>query len=111
MSIANVFTTKYVSVEHLALDSGSTTKEGFVADISLAAVPVNIQPSAPEVIALNNGAFGKAYTIFTTNSGILETDRLTTVSGTDNKKYIVKGKQNFDYGLAQHIEYYVEEIQ
>lgn len=110
MSIAPIFTSQYVSVEHLKLDSGSTTKEGYVADIGLAAVSVNIQPSSPETIALNNGAYGKAYTVFTTNSGILETDRLTTVSGTNSTQYIVKGKQNFNYAIGQHIELYIEEV-
>lgn len=107
---ANLVLSSYVSVEHLNLDAGSTTKEGYVADLGLAAVHVNIQPSAPEIIALNNGAYGKSYTLYTSVSGILETDRLTTVSGNNSTKYIVKGKQNFNYGLGQHIELYLEEV-
>lgn len=105
--------TVYFSVEHLRLDLNSTTTEGYSSDIGLAAVLGNLQPSSPEMVALNNGAYGKAYTLFTTNSGILETDRLTTVSGsyTPVKVFIVKGRQNFDYGLAQHIELYLEETQ
>lgn len=107
---ANLILNAYVSVEHFVPDSNAN-QEGYVADLGLAAVAVNIQPSSPEVIALNNGAMGKAYTMFTTVSGILETDRLTTVSGSYSTKYIVKGKQNFNYGLATHVELYVEETQ
>jgi hypothetical protein len=108
--LANLFTNQYVSVEHLTLDTANTNTEGFSADVGLAAVLINIQPSSPEMTALNNGAYGKGYTAFTTNSGILETDRLTLVSGTANTKYIVKGKQNYNYALAQHVEIYLEEI-
>lgn len=107
---ANIITNAYFSVEHVNLDSGSTTKEGYVVDVGLGAVPVNIQPSSPDVSLLYGGAFGKMYTVFTTNSGILETDRLTTVSGTSSTKYIVKGKQYFNYGMGQHTELYVEQI-
>lgn len=105
-----MITNTFVSVEHLQPDSTDANKEGFVADIGLAAVPVNIQPSSPEMTALNNGAYGKGYTIFTTNSGIRESDRLTTVSGTTGTQYIVKGRQYFNYGLLQHVEIYAQEV-
>lgn len=111
MSNAQLFTNKFISVEHLKADSNNSNKEGFASDASLQAVPVNIQASSMELIALNGGAYGKGYTLFTTNSGILETDRITTVSGTDTRKYIVKGKQVFDLQLGQHVELYIEEIQ
>jgi hypothetical protein len=101
-------TDKFVSVEHLALDNGSNYKQGYYADLSLSSVPVNIQPSSPEIAALYGGAYGKSYTMYTTQSGILETDRITVISGT--KQFIVKGKQNFDYEPIQHSEYYIEEI-
>jgi hypothetical protein len=105
--------TTLVSVEHLKLDASNANKEGFVADIGLAAVPINIQPSSSQILMLTGGAYGKGYTVFTTASGILETDRLTVVSGsaTPAPQYIVKGKQNFNYGLVQHLELYVEEVQ
>jgi len=104
--------TTLVSVEHLNPDASNANKEGFVADLGMAAVPINIQPSKPEILMLTGGAYGKGYTAYTTASGILETDRLTTVSGTGNgKKYIVKGKQDFNYGLLEHLELYLEEIQ
>jgi len=106
---ANLFQSFYVSVEHLNPDSPGANTEGFVADPGLAAVHCNIQPATFEVTALNNGAYGKSYTVFTTNSGILETDRITTVSGTSSKVYIVKGKEFFNWGLAQHIELFVVE--
>ena len=106
---ASLFLSSYISVEHLNPDASNTNKEGFVSDLALQAVAVNIQPASMELTALNNGAYGKSYTIFTTSSGILETDRIT-VSGT-NQQFIVKGKQAFLYGLAQHVEIFCEEIQ
>lgn len=109
MSTASILTDKYVSVEHLVKDSGANT-EGYVADLGLAAVPVNIQPSSKEVIALNGGMFGKSYTIFTTASGILETDRLTVVSGTYSTQYLVKGHEDYGYFDASHYELYVEKV-
>lgn len=112
MSNANLLLNAYVSVEHINLDTNSTTKEGYIPDPALAAVHVNIQPTSPYLTALYGGAYGKLYTVFTTVSGILETDRLTTVSGISATiKYIVKGKQYFNYGLGQHTELYVEETQ
>jgi hypothetical protein len=110
MSNARLLTNKFISVEHLNPDSPSANTEGFVQDASLQAVPVNIQSSSKEVIALFGGAFGKSYTVFTTSSGILETDRITVVSGTDNRQFIIKGKEMFDLQLGQHQELYVEEV-
>jgi hypothetical protein len=111
MSNAPLLLNKLVSVEHLNPDSNNANKEGFVADASLAMVPVNIQAASMEVTALNNGAYGKGYTLFTTNSGILSTDRLTTVSGSDTRQYIVKGREHFDLQMAQHLEMFLEELQ
>ena len=106
-----VFTDTYIKVEHLNLDIGNSNTEGYTVDVGLAAVKVNIQPSSPEVTVLYNGAFGKSYTMFTTNSGILETDRVTTVSGSYTKVFIVKGKQYFNYSLGQHLELFLEELE
>lgn len=112
MGFANLLNqTIYISVEHITVDGSGLSTEGYAFDLGLAAVPVNIQPSSSEVVMLYGGAYGKMHTLFTTASGILETDRLTTVSGSDTTQYIVKGKQNFNYGLAQHIELYIEETQ
>lgn len=102
-----ILTNTYVSAEHIQPDT-NTNQEGFVADPNLVAVACNIQPTAPEMIALYGGAYGKAYTMFTTNSGIRETDRLTQ-SGT-GKTFIVKGLQNFNYFGGQHLEVYLEEV-
>lgn len=110
MSNAAILCDKYVQVEHLNLDSNNTNKEGFAVDASLLAVPVNIQAASMEVTALNGGAYGKGYTLFTTNSGILDTDRLTTVSGTDSTQYIVKGLERLDMFRCQHVEMYIEKI-
>lgn len=109
MLYAPVLVDRYVSVEHLAPDSGNANEEGYVVDLSLAGVPCNIQPTSPQMIELYGGAYGKAHTLYTTSSGILETDRLT-VSGT-GRTFIVKGKQIFDYQVGMHSEYYLEEVQ
>lgn len=106
--MAQVYTNLYVSVEHFKLDVGSLSKEGYSPDASLLAVACNIQPTSPEIAALYGGAYGKAYTMFTTASGILESDRITVISG--SKSFIVKGKQLYNYGPIQHSEYYLEEI-
>lgn len=101
-----VFTDINVTVEHLSPDSSNANQEGFVNDISLNGLAVNIQPTSPEVSALYGGAYGKVFTMYTTTSGILETDRVT-VSGT-NDQFIVKGKQFFGYGVGIHGEYILE---
>ena len=106
MLFAPVLTDKYISVEHLEPDNNNANKEGYVSDIGLLHVAVNIQPTSPEMIELYGGSYGKAHTMFTTASGIIETDRVT-VSGT-TEKYIVKGKQIFNYQVGQHSEYYLE---
>lgn len=101
---APLLNSDFISVEHYTIQAAN--KQGYVADVGLSAVPCNIQPTEPEILALMGGAFGKGYTIFTTASGILEGDRLTS-SGTGDI-YIVKGRQNFNYTYAQHLELYVE---
>lgn len=105
---ARLIFSDYVSVEHYEQLPGN--KLGYTVDASMAAIPVNIQPASSEVLTLMGGAFGKAYTVYTTSSGILESDRLTTVSGLYTKQYIVKGRENFNYGPAQHQELYTEKI-
>src|SRR5581483_4666597 len=107
-NLAEVLTDQFVQVEHLTQDSGNANTEGYVQDAGLQAIKVNIQPSAPDIAVLYGGAFGKAYTLYTTASGILETDRITTVSGSYTKQFIVKGRQLFNYGPLQHLEAYLE---
>src|SRR5260370_34558371 len=102
MSNAELFLSQYVQVEHYTPDLVNSQTEGYIQDVGLQAVKVNIQPASAEIIALNNGAMGKTYTVFTTNSGILHTDRITTVSGVvgtpNGIQYIVKGRNFFNYG-------------
>lgn len=102
-----ILTNTFVAVEHFQPDS-DVNKEGYVPDTNLMAVACNIQPTAPEMVALYGGAYGKAYTMYTTVSGIRESDRVTQ-SGTTTK-YIVKGLQNFNYFNARHLEVYIEEV-
>lgn len=103
-----VYTNLFFSVEHLTPDVGNDNKEGYVADNALSNIPGNIQPSTAEMVALYGGAYGKVYTLYTTYSGVLEGDRLT-VSGT-GVKYIVKGKQNYDYLPLYYNECVLEEV-
>ena len=65
-------------------------------------VQINIQPATPELTAIAEGEMFKTYRAFVTNSGVVETMRVT-VSGT-NTKYIVRGREVYDYGSGQHIE-------
>ena len=112
MADANLITSCYVNVEHLTVDSTNPNTEGYLLDQALLAVPCNIQPAEADVVALYGGAFGKMFTLFTTCSGILETDRITTVSGSYSHQYIVKGKQHYDYGIGgAHTETLLEELQ
>lgn len=103
-----VFTDINVSVEHLSPDSNNSNKEGYLSDAALASISCNIQPSSMEVLALYGGAAGKMFSMYTTSSGILETDRVT-VSGI-NDKYIVKGKEKFTYSTLQYSHYILELI-
>jgi hypothetical protein len=104
---ASVYTDNYLSVEHYGPLSTNAKKLGYTVDTGLLNVPVNVQPASKEVLAVTGGAYGKAYIIYTTASGILEGDRLT-LSGMLTKTYTVKGRENFNYGPAQHLELYVE---
>lgn len=98
----------FVTVEHLTRDSNNSNKEGFVSDAGLNGTYANIQPVNAETAILYQGAVGKLYSMYTTASGILETDRVT-ISGSTTK-FIVKGKQDFNYGPGQHVELVLEEI-
>ena len=104
----SLFTDMYFSVEHLVLDAGNVNQEGYATDLSLINVPGNIQPSTPEMTALYGGAYGKVHTLYTSTSGVLEGDRLT-VSGT-GQKFIVKGKQDYEYEPMQYAQYVLEEV-
>ena len=110
MADADLFLSSYVQVEHYTKDLTNQLKEGYVQDASLQAVSVNIQSASKEALLLYGGAYGESYTIFTTCSGILQTDRLTTVSGNYSAQYIVKGVQAYDYGLGQHVELYCQKV-
>lgn len=94
---------KFVSVE---FRTASGSNFVYMPHTGLPHVPVNIQPVGREFANMNNGMFYKTYKIFTTNSGIVENYRLT-VSGT-GEKYIVRGRQRFDYIVAPHYELVAE---
>jgi len=67
-----------------------------------AGLMVNIQPATAELTAISDGEVFKTYRIFTTDSGINETMRLT-VSGT-GEQYTIRGRESYNYGVDVHYE-------
>lgn len=97
-------------IHRLQLDTGSTTKESYVAYAPLANLAINIQPAAAEDTVIAGVAFGQAYTAFTTASGILEGDKL--VMQVTGEVMIVRGKTNWmSPDLAPHIELLLTEFE
>lgn len=66
------------------------------------AIRMNIQPMTAQQTLLVEGEIGKSFLGFTTASGLNEGMRVT-ISGT-NQQFIVRGRQNYDYGPLQHNE-------
>lgn len=95
---------KFVSVEY-RVTSGTYNNSVYVPHPSFTWVPVNIQPIQPE-FGVSDGMAFKHYKVFTTASGIVEGMRLT-VSGT-GERFVVRGRQRFDYIVAPHYELVVE---
>lgn len=94
---------KFVNAEYR---TASGVNFVYVPHTGLQNVPVNIQPIGKEFANMNNGMYFKTYHMFTTNSGIVENMRLTVVS--TGEKYIVRGRERFDYIVAPHYELMVE---
>lgn len=104
-----MFTDKIVFVSKVTSDGAATGKQTYTtysgytfAGIKSAAVRVNIQPASPELTAMADGEMFKTFKAFTTNSGVVESMRLT-VSGT-NDSYTVKGREKYDYAVGIHYE-------
>jgi uncharacterized protein YbcV (DUF1398 family) len=94
---------KFVTVERRTV-SGAYNNLVLGIDPAFGQVPVNIQPMQAEF--KSGGMSYKNYKVFTTNSGIVEGMRLTVV-GT-GEKFIVRGRQRFDYIVLPHYELVVE---
>lgn len=92
-----------ISISRLTRDSDNPRKESYVPDLSMTDVKCNIQPASPEQVAIAEGVFGQTYIGFTTNSGVLNGDKVT-VSGTGDV-YRVKGVENWTMtDLIPHYE-------
>ncbi len=97
-------------VYRLTLDSGSTTKESYVAYAPLANVSLNIQPAQAEDVLMADGVFGHTWIGFTTYSGILPADKL--VIQVTGEVLLVKGKQNWQSpALAPYTELLLTEFE
>ncbi len=97
-------------VHRIQPDSNNTNKESYQAYAPLANIALNVQPASPEDTVIAGGAFGQAYTAFTTASGILEGDKLVLQS--TGEVYIVRGKSNWmSPDLAPHIELLLTEFE
>lgn len=94
---------KFVSVEYR---TASGVNFVYMPLPGYSSIAVNIQPIGKEFANMNDGMFFKTYQIFTSASGITEGHRLT-VSGT-GEKFIVRGRQRFDYIVAPHYELVAE---
>jgi hypothetical protein len=100
---------KTVFVQKVSSDGAGTDKETYVdypvflfqGNLCNAA-RMNIQPASAELTIMSGGEVFKVFKAFTTNSGIVESMRVT-VSGT-NDVYTVKGRERFDYGFLKHYE-------
>lgn len=87
---------RIVSVKYLLPNATNADKEGFVANIALLNVRINIQPASDQTIALGEaGAEGRTFEGYITQSGIHEGNYLTT-SGT-GETYIVRGVKDWSW--------------
>lgn len=89
--------------------SATGDKETWTTVSGLLGVKVNVQPSSNEITALNEGVYGKTYTVFTTASGIKDGMKMTVsgifVDGMSlNKELLVKSVGNWSFGFIPHFE-------
>lgn len=97
---------KAVTVE--ALTMAGTQQSYTTHPLYPGQVFVNIQPAGAEFNDMSEGMFYKIYKVFTTASGIAETDRITEVA--TGKKYVVRGRENYSGLLAPHYELVAESV-
>ena len=97
-------------IHRIQLDSGSTTKESYVAYTPLADVALNVQPATAEDSIVAGGVFGQTFVAFTTVSGILEGDKI--VLQQTGESYIVKGRSDWNSpSLSPHTELLLVEFE
>lgn len=101
---------RVANVSRLQPDSGNANKESYQTYIPLQNVAINVQPASAEDTVIAGGAFGQAFTAFTTASGILEGDKLVMLKTFE--VFIVRGKSNWmSPDLAPHIELLLTEFE
>jgi hypothetical protein len=104
-----MFFDKYASISRMVVTSGDTNKESYQNVSGLEALRVNVQPSSPETAAITEGIYGKTYTIFTSQAGVKDGDRIT-ISGafidgfSVNKSLQIANVRNEYYGPIPHFE-------
>lgn len=98
-----------VAVQKLQLDISDTDKEQYKADLGLTAVPAHIQPADAEYTVIAEGVFGKTYRMFTTNSGVLDTDKIT--DNTNSRSYVVRGREDWSMQPLPHYEFTLVEFE
>ena len=92
-----------VSIYRLTKDADNADKEQYQANAALASVKCQIQPATASETAIAEGVFGKTYTMFTTESGIKEGDKV--VLADTGEIFRVKGIMNWaDIDLIPHYE-------
>lgn len=91
-----------VSISRLTQDADNTDKESYVPNLALQSVKAGIQPASPEETAIADGVFAQTFTMYTTYSGVLVGDKVTT-SGT-GETYYVKGREQWDMDPLPHFE-------
>ena len=73
---------RVVAISRFTQDSDDADKEQYqVGEGIFIGVPMNIQPASPDETVMVDGAYGKTFSAYTTQSGIKIGDRVT-VSGT-----------------------------
>lgn len=100
---------KTASIQRLQALLGNSNKEEYSEVEAMQNLQVNVQPASSETVAITGGIFGKTYSVYTTQSGIKDGDRLT-VSGlfgdglTLNKQLDVKDVGDWSFGPLPHFE-------
>lgn len=98
----SVITDSVVAIQRLKDDTDDSDKEQYQTNEALQAVKCQIQPASPAATAVAEGIFGQTYMMFTSESGILEGDKVT-VSGT-GEIYRVKGIEDWSMDPVPHFE-------
>lgn len=92
-----------VSIKRLQRDLNNSNKEQYVDNLALQDVKCQIQPATAEETAIAEGVFGQTFTLYTTVSGILTGDHVT--SAMTGETFRVKGVEDWSQiDLIPHYE-------